>query len=537
MSESLIIITLVMTAVPISLFYIEKAVLKNKQKNNLIKRFESKLDSKLFFSKVDIYSLILLFIIHIVLQSFFYTFESIDWDISSYLVASSDILRFNVPYEVQWESKQPIFYLIYAFLIFLSGGNLIVFKILSDIYLFAIISIMYLTTLKLSSRSFAFFICIFYLSLMSQPWASAEFSEVFSLIFIALSYFLFINKKSFIIIGFLISISSLINAGSSLFIASYLLILLLNKDNKIKSNLIKIVTGFSVPHLLITIFYIYRNEFFVYYETFLKIPATYTNREFNFINEIFNFLKSIKEFNDTLFLLTIFIISSIIFCLYIEGKKISYRKIEMLILFSTSILFYTLAAHGYYHHMIYALYFFSMSATFITANFNRIVFKTFSSFIVITLCISSFNISVKTLMNLSAVYETYPLKEVSELIDSRFESDFTVLALDGVLTLFYLDKPNFSYIIHPSNHNEEFITEGLIRAQKIRNNEISLLIDEEPDVILCSNNDIINCEIYDYKQKYKEIDIIKTRQNPYLQYYDNQTWNLRLFIKEAAYDE
>ena len=209
----------------------------------------------------------------------------------------------------------------------------------------------------------------------------------------------------------------------------------------------------------------------------------------------------------------------------------------MLILFSTSILFYTLAAHGYYHHMIYALYFFSMSATFITANFNRIVFKTLSSFIVITLCISSFNISVKTLMNLSAIYETYPLKEVSELIDSRFESDFTVLALDGVLTLFYLDKPNFSYIIHPSNHNEEFITEGLIRAQKIRNNEISLLIDEEPDVILCSNNDIINCEIYDYKQNYKEIDIIKTRQNPYLQYYDNQTWNLRLFIKEAAYDE
>jgi len=46
MSESLIIITLVMTTVPISLFYIEKAVLINKQKNNLIKQFESKLDRK-----------------------------------------------------------------------------------------------------------------------------------------------------------------------------------------------------------------------------------------------------------------------------------------------------------------------------------------------------------------------------------------------------------------------------------------------------------------------------------------------------------
>ena len=64
--------------------------------------------------------------------------------------------------------------------------------------------------------------------------------------------------------------------------------------------------------------------------------------------------------------------------------------------------------------------------------------------------------------------------------------------------------------------------------------EVPKLVDEEPDVILCSNNDLINCEIYDYKQNYEEIDVLSSRQNPYLQFYDNQSFNLRLFIKNGG---
>ena len=74
----------------------------------------------------------------------------------------------------------------------------------------------------------------------------------------------------------------------------------------------------------------------------------------------------------------------------------------------------------------------------------------------------------------------------------------------------------------------------MIDLGKIRKMEVPKLVDEEPDVILCSNNDLINCEIYDYKQNYEEIDVLSTRQNPYLQFYDNQSFNLRLFIKNGG---
>ena len=55
----------------------------------------------------------------------------------------------------------------------------------------------------------------------------------------------------------------------------------------------------------------------------------------------------------------------------------------------------------------------------------------------------------------------------------------------------------------------------------------------EPDVIICSNNQIIQCEIYDYKQNYYEYDSLRFRQNPNLQFYDNQSFNFRVFIKES----
>ena len=55
---------------------------------------------------------------------------------------------------------------------------------------------------------------------------------------------------------------------------------------------------------------------------------------------------------------------------------------------------------------------------------------------------SSFNISVQNLTNLDKIQNEYPLYQLSEEIDSYFVNDYEILALDYVLVLFYLDKPN-----------------------------------------------------------------------------------------------
>ena len=71
----------------------------------------------------------------IISQNYFLNFELIDWDIPSYLVAASDVLRGNLPLENQWESKGPLFFYLYGLILILSGKNLIYFKIFNDLIL------------------------------------------------------------------------------------------------------------------------------------------------------------------------------------------------------------------------------------------------------------------------------------------------------------------------------------------------------------------------------------------------------------------
>ena len=75
--------------------------------------------------------------------------------------------------------------------------------------------------------------------------------------------------------------------------------------------------------------------------------------------------------------------------------------------------------------------------------------------------------------------------------------------------LYYLDKPNYSYIVHPSNHYDNAVTETLTQIGKLVPNHISIMIEEEPKVIICNPRQIINgnpqrideynCAISDYK--------------------------------------
>jgi len=490
---------------------------------------------RLKYFKIEVLNIFILFLIHFIFQSYYYKYESINWDISSYLVASSDILRLNVPYEYQWESKQPFFYILYSAIIILSNRNLIFFKILSDLYLFAIIVILYFTLRKLSNKYLAFYGSLFYVVFMSQPWTSAEFSETYSLLFVGISYLIFLNSKNYFLIGALVGLSGLINIGSSIFLLPYLLPLSLKiADTSSRNKLYKLLSSFASPHIIVITFYTLRGSLNLYFETVFGIPASYSNQNFEFLNQVTVFLRSMFLYKSTLFILIIYILSSMFLTFILERNKKVFQNFERILFFLSSILFYYLAAHGYYHHLLFAIYFLTVLVTYFYNNSTRLIFYIFTIFLSSSVLTETYRTSFQVLTNLNEIYESYPLKKVSELIESRFDSEFSVLALDGVLTLYYLDKPNFSYIIHPSNHSEEFITEGLIDLGKIRKMEVPKLVDEEPDVILCSNNDLINCEIYDYKQNYEEIDVLSTRQNPYLQFYDNQSFNLRLFIKNGG---
>ena len=153
---------------------------------------------------------------------------------------------------------------------------------------------------------------------------------------------------------------------------------------------------------------------------------------------------------------------------------------------------------------------------------------------------SSYIQSFNNLKNIDQVYENYPIRQLSAEIDSYFEEDYTVLALNYVLVLHYLDKPNYSYIVHPSNHFEEFIIDVLIDLERINSNHISSMLNSEPDVIICNNKMIIrgeptkidtyNCAVDDYNGNYSKLETSEYEMNPNLLYYKDPYRQISVFI-------
>jgi hypothetical protein len=151
------------------------------------------------------------------------------------------------------------------------------------------------------------------------------------------------------------------------------------------------------------------------------------------------------------------------------------------------------------------------------------------------------------LSNIEIIQQDYPLYKLSQEIDSYFTQDYEVLAFDYNLILYYLDKPNFSYIVHPSNHFEEFIVTVLSDLNRIDENYISELIEKEPDVIICNPRLIIrgvpteiskisslfNCEVSDYNKKYKKIDTSRYTYDENLNYYFDPYREINVFIKNG----
>ena len=520
-------ITIISFLIFLSFSLYEKKILQ--KKNNLqIPNFK--------FNPFFYYVILLFYVLFT--QGQYLNYETIDWDTNSYLVSSQDVLRGNLPYENQWESKQSLFYYIYAILILISNGNLIIFKLLNDFLLYLLSIILFLIVKVLTNDQLKSFLAsILFLTLMSQPWSSTEFSEIYSLIFISLGFYILIsrklNRQKLFFIGVLISSATLVNVGSALFVFPFLF------SKRITSNLknfIYFCFGGIVPHLLFSTIYFSRNLIDIYWSTLFVIPNAYRGEQMNFAREFINFLRSLNDYNQFLYLIFIFLLSSL-FADFLTSRKLT-SKINMLkntylqFLF-ISILFYYLASHGYYHHLIFFIFFLPLLIKNISGKISTMILILLISVSSGTILFSKGNLSFTNISNLNLIYENYPLNKLAKEIDSKFDDDYEILAFDSLLILYYLDKPNFSYIVHPTNHNEEFITDNLRKLNLITKDEPERLVNLEPDVIMCSNNSIIQCEIYDYKKNYYELDSLVYRQDPLLQFYDNQTFQFRVFLKES----
>ncbi len=483
----------------------------------------------------------------IIFQNSLINFETMDWDVSTYLVVANDIGNGNLPYENQWDDKGPVLYFFFYLLSTIANNNFLLFKLLSDLVIIMIsINLFYLIYLMIKKDNIVtpFIGTIVYVLMMALPWANVEYSEVYALFFISFSLIIFHlnkNKKINIIIsGILFGLSTLTNQGAGIFIFAYLLLIYFYKKN-IK-DVIYFCLGVSLPHLFFLFLYIFNNSIDIYLTTLFSIPLSYSSStSFNIFIEFKNFIRDLYTFNIFFFMIISFLLVIKIFeykdYIFKENNKIQYNNDLFLI---SSILFYLIASTGYKHHLLFFFFFISMSVISLRGVRTEI-------FLFIIVFVGSLSIfpnyyqeSKNNLLNLETVYESYPIRKAAIEIQKNIDkNNYTVLALDYQILNYYLDKPNLSKIIHPTNYTEESILKELRKINYITKREIDYLLEDKPDVIICSGltNEIIdnfNCEVTDYFQDYKKLDLDQYFNDPNRSYYKDVYRTLYVFIKSNS---
>ena len=84
----------------------------------------------------------------------------------------------------------------------------------------------------------------------------------------------------------------------------------------------------------------------------------------------------------------------------------------------------------------------------------------------------------------SILYEIFQNNYLEEVNNK----DLSILALDNLLILFYLDQNNDIYIVHPTNHNEYFMIDNLINENIINANYIEQSFENNIDLIICATD-------------------------------------------------
>ncbi len=499
--------------------------------------------------------LFLLFIVTIITQNQFLNYEMISLDTPSYLVASQKVGLNELPFQNQWESKGPLFLYMYNFISFLSNENLVLFKIFNDFILFSLALVLFLTIYKKNgSIQSALIGSLFFVCLVSYVWYHSEFSEIYCLLFISLHFYFIknneMNIKNIFLASLLLSGSTLINQATFIFYLSFFIFLVFRKKVFLEfKELLSLSLGMLIPHILFIILYFNFGLLNIYLSNYFVLPINYVGSDrFNF-NELLVWSKRYFEYSEFLYFILVFLVISFLFHAFLFKTKIykSNEFMDISFYLIPAFLIYVIAGHSYEHHLFYAIYFLAMLSEVLLNNKNLTMGGILVLLCSIQIVISSFSPSLNNLSNIDKIYDQYPLYQLSQEIDSYFDDDnYSVLAFDHVLVLHYLQKQNFSYLVHPSNNFEDYILDELINLNLLKTNQashFSYYIEKEPDVIICNSKSIVsgdvvklddyNCEVSDYKKNYFKLDTSVYEVNRNREYFFDPYKELRVYIKNS----
>tara|TARA_Y100000389_G_scaffold114120_1_gene111270 strand:+ start:2750 stop:4711 length:1962 start_codon:yes stop_codon:yes gene_type:complete len=482
--------------------------------------------NKPFFSKI----LILFFTGFIFFTQFStHNYETLSWDINSFLVTSTDIGNNLLPYEKHYENKPPLLFLFYYFVGKIAGGNLLFVKIINDIILIlCAVNLYILLQQKKRNILISFIGTSLFAAFMSKNWFHPGYSEIYSLFFISISLILLNNKKSkvkIILSGIFFAVTTLVNIGTVIFVIP-LFAKLYGLSKQVRDPLI-FIASFSLIHFTVLLLYFSKGLVENYFVSMLTIPRNYPRAAENINNEFWIAFKDFSEYSFLLALALVVLISNLIITLLSEKVTLTniFNSIEFFLVV-ISISFYYLAGMGYQHHLIFAIFFICYSFGVVRNNgivISTLIICIFSLVNVLTI---NFNTSYENIRAGDELLDDYPLYNIANNYLSNVSSEDTILSLDNYLLLYYLHKENLSYISHPALYKSEFVLKPLSDINLVNINEIDYSISINPDYIICSNL-VSECKNI---SGYKKVDIDKVNTS-YLHYYYGTEKNIIILQK------
>jgi hypothetical protein len=490
-----------------------------------------------------------LFIFTFITQNLYLDFETISWDVSSYLVASLPIGDGYLPFETQWESKGPLLMYIYYFLASISSKSYVVFRLVNDFILFIISVLLFKSLYLLSEKSntTASIGSLLFLSLFSDPQYMSEYSELYILLILSITTYLYIRNKLLGLNQFtipaLISLAALINQVAVLFIVPYFFLLYADHVRN-KKLLINFSCSFLFPLFIFQVIYFFNGEYNILIANYFLVPLGYSSSgDVNSINELRIWLREYFYLNKFLYLSLFSLLSFEIMRVAKQFNLYFFKNLINLNII-VSIIIYFLGNHSYAHHLMYFIYFLTFFITRIKFNNMYILLLGLMLVTSSSIFVKSFNKSFDNLSNINSVQNNYPVYKLSKEIQKQFQGEYNILALEYVLVLFYLEKPNYSYIVHPTNHFEEYINKPLERFEKIEKNNIDMLLARKPDVIICNtirihrgvptDNENFNCNFDYYSKEYSQIDTSNYRNDIKVEFYYDPYKDMNVYIKKLG---
>ena len=447
---------------------------------------------KTVYKKVS--SLLIIFIFHIIFQSIYLNEEIINWDMSTFLIAGQDIVRGNMPYISQFEVKGPILFYIFGLLTYFAGKNIIIVKLINDLIIFTITVILYLTVEnRTKNLKQSFFSSILFISLMSsRGLGQSGYSEIYALLFLALGLFIFFKYKfrfNFQLTGLFLSVSSLISFGSLLFVIPILIKTYLSNNKK---DVWSIILGYSIPHLFFLFLFSITSNFEYYKFAIFDLPTKSLSDRYiphDIVHYIFQVSEEVQFLNILIFLFLLIFIVVIL------------KDYFLILLNASSLLIFVISGSGAVHHLIFFAYTFCLS--FYLIKNNLLINGMLVSLVLITFLGAGRLVSnsIKNISNINNIQENYSVYQFSKELQKTYNNDnFSILALDHHLVLYYLDVPNASYFIHPTLIVNEQINTYLNKYLK-KDSSIESVLLSQPTIIIC-NEALVKCAFdgYSYKE-------------------------------------